>query len=1091
MYTKGTCAFTMLDLMYDDDLIQGNQQDSELTAASAYDALVMSINRKGFKGEIDLVYMSDISGLSVDTLIKALQGYAIIQNPVFFRSKPSWIKTAGWILLSKYLCGNILQKLNDAREMNKRFFGCFEKNIEILKSRIPARLTIDDIHVGLGAVWVPSSVYESFFKELFAFTETPRVEYLSEIGTWKIEPPQEAKYSVINNYTYGTSRMSGLKIAEKTMNASTVKVYDEIPGRKSFGLLSERILNETETLAAQEKQNSIINQFDHWVHDNKAVRHILEDYYNDTFVGYTQSRYNGDFLELKDINSEVSLYSHQKNAIARVVLSDENVLLAHDVGAGKTFEMIVSVHELKRLGLSNKNLMVVPNNIFSATVDAHRYLYPDDNILVAYPKDFTPASRNAILEKIRDEDFVAIYMAYSSFDMITMSKKYWINKKLGKIRELRRAASANDYKYKKKRLRNEADRLEKKLEEYIKTAKDSPWLNFDDLGIETLVVDEAHNYKNISFKSSSDNVVGMHTQGSRKCIEMLEKVHFVKRVIFSTGTPITNSLADLFALQTYLQPEVLRFREIDSFDSWMQTFAERETHFEVKPDSSDIRPVTRFSSFHNLTELMGMFSCVCDFYYSEESQDYLPVFNSYTDIRIKKTSVQAEYIKELADRSEKIRAHAVDRTKDNPLKITTDGRKCALDARLLGLDDPECGHGKISTCALCVEELYHKYPDACQVVFSDIGTPKKEFNVYDALRTELTAIGIPSEEIAYIHDATTEKAKDVLFKSINDGRIRVVIGSTEKLGVGVNIQERLVALHHLSVPWRPSDMVQREGRIIRRGNTCEEVFIYRYVTEGTFDSFSWQLLENKQRFISSFLAGTAAERNVDDVQDMVLSYAEVKALAVGNDLIRKRVETSNKLERVKMAGRQRQKQLLDLSTVIHTVPAEIRDLKEKIRLAQADRIFYESRKESIPVSERNAFGEELRQALDENISVSEERYFDSYQGFDIFLPANMYGENPYIVLKRQNGGRYVVIMDCDKLMGYSKKIDYFLDHFSDYIKNLDKRVANAKKRRTEALADFEQGNPYQEEAEALRNKLEEIDEKLKKIREENKNENAE
>ena len=1084
-----TYDLTMFGLMYEDELVQDSSQDNETTVATAYDALVMSINRNGQKGNIDLEYMSEISGLSVDTLISKLNGQAIIQNPAFFKSEAAWSKTKGWILLPKYLCGNILQKLMSAKEMNRRFPGCFETQIKLLKSKTPAKLSLEDIHVGLGASWVPTSVYELFIKELFAFTETPKVEYIRELGTWKIEPPKEAKLSVINNYTFGTLRMSGIKITEKTMNASTVKVYDEIPQWKRTSSC-ERILNESETLAAQEKQNLIIHHFNKWIHEKKAIRRFLEECYNDTFVGYVHSRYNGDFLELCDINPEVKLYPHQKSAIARVVLSEENVLLAHDVGSGKTYEMIVSVHELKRLGLSKKNMIVVPNNIFTSTIEAHRYLYPDDNLFVISPKDFTPDARNEILEKIRDMDFDAIYMAYSSFNMITMSKKYWVNKKMQEIRDLRKAASNTDAYQKRSRINSKADRLEQKLEEYIMSTTPTPWLHFDELGIETLVVDEAHNYKNIPFQSSSDNVVGMHTTGSIKCKEMLEKAHHVKRLIFSTGTPITNSLADLYTLQTYLQPEVLTFREIDSFDNWMQTFAERETHFEVKPDSSDIRPVTRFSSFHNLTELMSMFSCVCDFHYTGENQDALPAFNGYTNIKVEKTAVQAQYIKHLAERSEEIRYHRVDRTQDNPLKITTDGWKCAIDPRLLGLDDPEHGKGKISTCAIKIEDFYNKYPGTCQVVFSDIGTPKSSFNVYDALRAELTAIGIPSKEIAYIHEATTERAKTELFRAINSGIIRVVIGSTEKLGVGVNIQENLIALHHLSVPWRPSDMVQREGRILRRGNKCKEVFILRYFTEGTFDSYSWQLLENKQRFISSFLSGTAVERNLEDIQDLVLSYAEVKALAIGNDLIRKRVETSNKLERVKMAGRQRQKQLLDLSTVIHEAPDKIKKLRERIRLAEADKLFYEKCKESIPNSERLSFGEELKQSLAENASLSQERYFDSYQGFCIYLPANMNPERPYIIIERNGFGRYFVSMDCDKPMGYSKKIDYFLDHFADYIANLHKSIENTEKRRDEAKSDYEKGNMFHEEAEKLRCKLMEIDEELNKIREEKKNEST-
>lgn len=1043
--------------------------------SSSGDALIDCVNHYG---RVDMDYMSHLSGLPIEQLVVELRGSAIFQLPEEFVDHDVWDIAKGWVLRSQYLLGNISRKLKDAQKANSRFPGCFEANIAALSAMLPEALGLEDIHVSLGASWLPAHIYSQFVKDLLSLKSSISVYYNKELSVWKVDTPSEAKTSVLNTLTYGTSYMCATKIIEQTMNAKTVKVYDYTWSGNRYGGNYEKTLNKSETLAAQEKQRSIIRAFEQWIQADEARKAIISDCYNDAFVGYAHSPFDGALLKLPDLNPSIELYPHQRNAVARIVLSGQNLLLAHDVGAGKTYEMIIGIHELKRMGLSPKNLIVVPNSVLRATVDIHRLLYPNDKILAVFPSDFTPARRGDVLARIRDDDYIAIYMAYSSFDMIVMSKDYYINKMSMQLRELRNAAANARHKREKSALEADAEQLSKKLSRYVLEARDTAWLPFDKLGISTLVVDEAHNYKNIPLNSRADNVVGMHSKGSKKCAEMLEKCNSVDRVIFATGTPLTNSLADLFVLQSYLQPKELKFREIDSFDMWINTFGERETNFEIDVDSNNLRAMTRFSTFHNLTELMSLFSLVCDFHHIQAEEESLPTFTGYTDVCVPKSEAQSVYIKDLSKRCEDIRERRVKRHEDNLLMVTTDGRKCALDIRLVDVNAEVHQNTKIDVCAANVYKLYCTYPRTCQLVFSDIGTPKSSFNVYSTLQDKLTQMGIPEFEIAFIHDATTEKARANLFAKINSGSVRVVVGSTAKLGIGVNVQERLIALHHLSVPWRPADMVQREGRIIRRGNTCEEVYILRYITEGSFDSYSWQLLENKQRFISSFLSGTAASREMDDIADAVLSYAEVKALAIGNPLIKKRVEIANKLERTKMAARGRQKQLVALRSVIESTPDQIKKLHKANRSIQADIRHYRNCKESIQNSERLAFGEELINALRNNAMGSSERIFDEYQGFTVILPANMLIEKPFVYICSKNSGRYYLEMRTDKPLGCSRSIDYLLDHLPDRVDNIKTQIALAIKHKEEAERDLEGGNPYHEEIDRLEKELAEVDRPL-------------
>ena len=1048
------------------------------------DALIVCVNRKG---RVDLGYMSGLTAIPVGQLAKILQERnAILQDPALFLEEDKWDVKRGWLLWPQYCAGNIPRKLKEAEEAEARFPGRFRANIRALQSILPPKVELKDIHFTLGSPWIPARMYAQFAKELFRFRCWPNIYFSEGQACWKVVAPLEAGSSIRNNFIFGTREMSGLKIIERTLNGRTVKVYRKEPSVRKLGS-TERVLDKAATLAAQEKQKVLMAEFLSWVGEDKERQEKLQKCYNDIFVGYVAPRYSGDFLRLPDMNPEVKLYPHQREAIARILLSDNNVLLAQEVGGGKTYEMAVGVHELKRVGRSRKNLVVVPNNVLDAAERAHRLLYPNDSILVVSPRKFVPAKREAVLEDIRTGDYVAVYIASSCMDLIGLSKKYWLGVMDEEIARLEQASRETVHREDRWAIDAKVDKLKKKRFDYVYDAPECPYIPFDKLEIDTLVVDEAHLYKGIPLQTRADGIVGLHTKGSKKAAEMLEKCRCAKRVIFSTGTPLTNSLSDLYALQFFLQFEELRFRGVNHFDTWLNCFGEREIGcFEVDVDGAGLRPMTRFSRFKNLPELMGLFSSVCQFHFSAEKPEGLPLFRGYCDVMVPKSPVQELYFLEISRRTDLVRLHKVLRTEDNLLLITVQGRAAAADIRLVlpeerGRPQPGC---KVEVCADKTAELYRAYPGTCQMIFCDIGTPKSSFNLYDAMKDALMARGIPEEEIAFVHDATSDAARAKLFADINAGRIRVIMGSTIKLGVGVNIQERMVAAHHLDLPWRPSDLIQREGRILRRGNTCEEVFIFRYITSGSLDSVSWQILENKTKFIASFLAGADVGRDAEDIADVVLSCAEIKALALGNPLVKERVETANLLERARIASRQRQKQVADLRMVVENAPRQMGRLREMARKARADYELYTGRKASVPNEERQAFGEELLEALADNEMQRTERVFGDYQGFDIILPAGMQPEDPYVYVRSETGGNYHLQMDGAKPMGCSRRVDHLLEDLSHRAAELDQRAEDAGQRMEEALADMEKGNPYPEECEKLSRRLEELDRRLAEVSEE-------
>lgn len=1088
-------AFGELDQMQEDEgSNKENQEQRKVDPAflpshdSAGDALIASIRKWG---KVDLEWMTKQSGLDVDALIDALDGRAIFQDPdKLTPNEIEYPKTKGWVLAANYLNGNLRHKLLRAQSFNKQYPGRFERNIKIIQERIPRRVSIDEIHIPLGATWIPADFYADFINELLSSFVPVTVSYDEQLGSWKVKGEKDSLSYIANFYNYGTYSISALKIIEQTMNAKTVKVYDRKISFDEDGNESVKsVLNPEKTQEAQDKQKLIIEEFNDWCMSDFHRAQELENAYNEEFSAFGTMEYDGSFLEFPDLNPDIHLYPHQTNAIARILLSDENVLLAHEVGTGKTYEMICSAHELKRLGLARKILITMPNQVFTEFLESHELLYPHDSLLIVRPSDFAEAKRQKTLERIRNEDYVVCYMPHSVFDRIKMSRRYWIAEYRDQVAKLQKG-QGNRRPDPKRETRIRA--LKKNIDNLLtKEYQNIPeGIMFDELGFDTLFVDEAHKYKNIPLEFKADNIVGMHSAGSAKCKEMLEKCKATDRIVFATGTPLTNSLADLFVLQTYLQPEELKDLQISYFDQWVNTFAQRETNIEVDIDSSSLRPVTRFSTFHNIPELMSLFTTVCDFHYKEKDDDSLPDFHGYSDIRVAKTTAQARALKKLAKRTDDIRKGKYRKKGDNLLKITYEGRMVALDIRLLDLKLPKKDQPmtKISICADNIIQIARDHPGCAQLVFSDIGVPKNGFNVYDELKAQLISRGMPNEEIAYIHDARTETARSKLFKDVNAGKIRVIIGSTEKLGTGVNIQERLIALHHLSVPWRPADMVQREGRILRQGNTCDEVFIYRYVTKGTFDSYSWQLLENKQRFISSFLAGSAKNRSMEDISNTVLSYAELKALAIGNPLIKRRVETANKLEKTRVRSRQRASQLNGLVVEIDEMRNRADWTKEEIETIKQDIQHFARTNKPMKQSERIAVGEQIVNLLNQRffLSTLQVNYkgfvitYDSYR-FDRSTGAltgynlNVRSEQNYEPL---HGTYRFVIERLQKPLGIVQSLDYLLSHLTNHQKHQESALERLKGDIESAKAEIEQGNSYLEQIEELEEQLAQIDEKI-------------
>ncbi len=1073
--TVNSSTFTDLSLDWDEAFGGAASEVSHTDSIS--DALILSLSNLG---RVDIEYIISVTGEDYNTVISALKG-SIYQNP------ETWGEDIykGWETAEEYLSGNLRRKIRSARNANSKYPGRFSENIIAIRKFIPEMVDSRDIYVTLGSPWVPTDVIEEFIAHILKMNIKKRANVMHDeyTSSWEISEKSAFAYmySVAARNTFGTPRMDALEILEKTLNMKTVAIYDEVDSHITRSG-KKRVINQAETLLALEKQQKMISEFKSWVWKDSKRRELLEYIFENKYSSVRRRIFDGSFLKFPGLSEKIELYPYQKNAIARILFSP-NTLLAHEVGSGKTYVMIVAGMELKRMGLSKKNLYVVPNNIVMQWRAFFEAMYPKSKVFTVEAKNFTPEKRSATLKAVRDGDFDAIIMAYSCFDRIPLSKDFLIDELKDAKDEIK--AIEENSKHQTSGLKRKKEQLNREMMElYAKIEKSDDVIYFDELGITRLFVDEAHNYKNVPIETKTDRVLGISAGGSQKCSDMLDKVHYIQKtnngggVVMATGTPITNSLTDAFVMQKYLQSGELAMLDLQTFDSWIGMFAERVTEFEVDVDTSSYRLATRFSKFHNLPELTSMFASIADFHQVGESV-YLPAFDGYSDNLIPKTKEFSEYLAGISERAENVRSGRVRRKDDNMLKITTDGRKAALDLRLVDDKSIYVSNSKIAKCVDNVHEIYMKTKNArsAQLVFCDTSTPKEGFNVYDELKYNLILRGVPESEIAYVHDANTEAQREKLFKKVREGDIRILIGSTFKLGMGVNVQNKLVAIHHLDIPWRPADMTQREGRILRQGNENEKVYIYRYITEGSFDAYSWQLLETKQRFISELLAGSLTARSGSDVDSVVLNYAEVKALAIGNPLVKERVETANELTRLSALHRRAIETHIKLEEALLEMPAKIERQEGIVTRCRADVRWYLSNRREYSKEERRDLRERLAEAIKRHAEepVSEVVAMN-YQGFDVVLPINMSAERPYIWLKRES--KYFIELGGESGLGAIIRIDNFLDRIVEHLQKISKELNGLKDKETALREELLKKDDYAERIEALREKIEKLDRKL-------------
>ncbi len=1048
----------------------------DVHADSVPDALIVSMNTLG---RVDIEFIAEIAGVTLKDAILALRG-SIYQNP------ETWGECfyKGWETSEEYLSGNLIRKRRIAETANQRFQGYFSDNLAAIDRALPPAVAMGDIYVSLGSPWVPPEIIDDFITHIlhlhYPYHGT-RHDALT--GSWEIPNKGEFRQKIRSDSVYGTQRLPALDILERTLNMRAVTVTDEVESLRTVSGV-RRVPNRVETMLAVEKQRALIKEFQSWVWKDPERRRTLENIFEERYGCVRRRFYDGSFLDFPTMDPAVQLFPYQKNAVARIIFSP-NTLLAHDVGAGKTYVMIAAGMELLRMGLSEKNFYVVPNNLVAQWRSIWLQMYPDADLFTVEPKDFTPKNKNATLLRMQREKHDGVIIAYSCFDRIPLSKNCRIDQLKHQIADvtarMKQSSKATGALERRKR------DLERDLED-LKDEDEKKGVCFDSMNVSRLFVDEAHNYKNVPLETKVTSTLGIGGAGSKRCREMLEKVRFVQRrnggkgVVMATGTPITNSITDAFVMQQYLQSGELAMLELESFDSWVGMFAEREAQFEIDVDTSNFRLATRFSRFHNLPELTALLSSIADFHQADGSD--APGHDGYYDVVIPRTLEFAKYLEKISKRADMVRGGKVDRQLDNMLKITTDGRKAALDYRLVDPKGCFTYTSKVAKCAENVSNIYFhtRGNRSAQLVFCDISTPKDGFNLYDELKRLLIVYGVREEEIAFIHDATTDDQRERLFARVRAGEVRVLIGSTFKLGLGVNVQERLIALHHLDVPWRPSDMVQREGRILRQGNTNSRVFLYRYITEGSFDAYSWQLLETKARFISDLLSGSMKDRSGTDVDDVVLDYAEVKALAVGNPLIKERVETANELTRLHTLNRKAAEARMRLEQERGTMPKRCAEQRAAIEHCAEDVSYYDAWKQvhladgggKAEIDERRETRELLRLGFAEE-PMTHEFEICCYRGFVLSRPAG-FPERPYLIVRR--AGTYIVELG-EAEGGYLARVDHCLDTLAQHKARLEERLEELKRREEDIAAELARGEDYSERIDAVRERLAEIDKKLK------------
>ena len=1042
------------------------------------EALAVSI---GEHGKVDLPYMAELLGTPGEygRITTELSG-VIFKDPAADPTDPE----AGWQMADEYLSGDVRAKLRMAQfaaETNPEF----AVNVDALTKAQPRELEASEIDVRLGATWLAPEIIQKFMTETFQIPyylrHAVKVRYSPYTAEWRVEgKTATGRGDIISSETYGTSRANAYKILEETLNLKDVRIYDTIEDAEGK---PKRVLNKRETMLAQQKQQVIKDAFANWVWQDPQRRIALVKQYNELFNSTRPREYDGSHIHFVGMNPEITLREHQRNAIAHVLYSG-NTLLAHEVGAGKTYEMAASAMEAKRLGLCQKSLFVVPNHLTEQWASEFLNLYPNAKLLVARRKDFETANRKKFCARIATGDYDAVIIGHSQFERIPLSFERQeriiqeqIYETLAAINELKVHAGEN---FSIKQMEKTRKTLETKLEKLRSDERKDDVITFEQLGVDRLFVDESHFYKNLFLTTKMRNVAGLSTSEAQKSSDMFGKCRYLdeitggRGVVFATGTPVSNSMTELYTVMRYLQYSTLQQKKLTHFDCWASTFGETTTAIELAPEGTGYRARTRFAKFFNLPELMSMFKEVADIKTSD--QLHLPVPEAkFETVVAKPSEIQKEMVQELSKRAADIHSGIVDASVDNMLCVTNDGRKIGLDVRLMNPMLPDDPNSKLNVCVQNVLKIWEEGKDQklTQLLFCDLSTPKNDgnFNVYDDIRKKLVAAGVPENEIEFIHNADTEAKKAALFSKVRSGDVRVLLGSTAKMGAGTNVQSRLVAVHHLDVGWKPSDMTQRNGRIIRQGNMNKEVKVFNYVTEGTFDSYLFQTLENKQRFISQIMTSKSPVRSCEDVDEQALSYAEIKALCAGNPLIKEKMDLDVQVAKLKVLKADHQSQKFRLQDKLLTkFPADIQETNAYIAGVKADAQLVAAHPQvqegfcgvtikGVTYDEKKAAGERLVLACSE-LPNAEEKVIGSYRGFELSLRFDTYRSEYQALLKGQR--KYTVPLGTDPL-GNIIRLDNSLNNFPERITAAENELDTLHQQQAAAQIEVEKPFPQEEE----------------------------
>lgn len=1041
------------------------QQEPVTSCDTAADALAVSLSEKA---KVDLQYMGKLTGKTEEQLTEDLAGI------IFFNPSSEQYETA-----DEYLSGDVRWKLRLLKEIDNPKYAA---NTEALEKVQPNNLTASEIDVRLGATWIPPEDIQRFVIELlkpaYYASSKIKVHYSQLTAQWRISSKTGDYGNVTANVTYGTKRINAYKIIEETLNLKDVRIFDTVYDESSG---EKRVLNRNETVLAQQKQQLLKDAFRDWLWKDPDRRDRLTTLYNTKFNSIRPREYDGSHIRFVGMNPEITLRPHQVNAVARVIYGG-NTLLAHVVGGGKTFEMVAAAMESKRLGLCQKSLFVVPNHLTEQWAAEFLQLYPSANILVATKKDFETRNRKKFCSRIATGDYDAVIIGHSQFEKIPMSverQRAILQAQLDEFIEgISEAKRANAERFTIKQMEKSKRSIKLKLDKLNDQTRKDDVVTFEELGVDRLFVDEAHSFKNLFLYTKMRNVAGLSQTEALKSSDLFMKCRYMDELtgsrgtVFATGTPISNSMTEMYTMQRYLQYDALCSHGLQHFDAWASTFGETITAMELAPEGTGYRAKTRFARFYNLPELITMFRQVADVQTADMLKLPVPEAEYHNEV-IKPSGFQKDMVDSFAERAEKVRNGMVDATVDNLLKITNDGRKLALDQRLtdeLLPDDPE---SKVNTCLDNIHRIWEasKEQKSTQLVFCDLSTPHGDgkFNVYDDLKAKLVRMGVPETEIAFIHNAKTEAQKAALFTNVRSGNVRILLGSTAKMGAGTNVQKRLIAEHHLDIPWRPSDIEQREGRILRQGNENSKVDIFRYVTENTFDSYMWQTIESKQKFISQIMTSKSPVRSCEDVDETALSYAEIKALATGNPYIREKMDLEIEVSRLKLvkANYLSQKYMLEDSLLKH-YPKEIRLTQERINGYEADIALYGRHKsEDFPgmllygthYEEKKEAGTAILEAC-KAMTSPEPKEVGSYRGFTLFLSYDIVAKVFRMTLRGELS--HIVELGSD-VHGNIQRMENMLESLPSRLSACEKALATLKEQMANAKAEVEK--PFEQEQE--------------------------